>query len=101
MRRFSRIAILLMTAMAFLMLAAALAFAQETTTTVATEETVVTSDVEPAVPVTTADAAEPQLDWTYRYLIPTGIVLAVLVVVVTTIQYFTSVVRKRYRIVKE
>jgi hypothetical protein len=34
-------------------------------------------------------------------MIPTGIVLAVLVILITTIQYFTSVVRKRYRIVKE
>jgi hypothetical protein len=101
MRRFSRIAFLLVVAGAFFPLVTAPAFAQETTTTVATEETVVTSDVEPAVPVTTVDATEPQLDWTYRYLIPTGIVLAVLVIVVTTIQYFTSVVRKRYRIVKE
>jgi hypothetical protein len=101
MRRFSHIAFLLVVAGAFLSLVAAPALAQETTTTVATEETVVTSDVEPAVPVTTVDATEPQLDWTYRYLIPTGIVLAVLVIVITTIQYFTSVVRRRYRIVKE
>lgn len=51
--------------------------------------------------MTTPSASEVSLDWTYRYLIPTGIVLAVLVIVITTIQYFTSVVRKRYRIVKE
>ena len=34
-------------------------------------------------------------------MIPTGIVLAVIVIVMTTIQYFTRVVRKRYRVVKE
>jgi Na+-transporting methylmalonyl-CoA/oxaloacetate decarboxylase gamma subunit len=34
-------------------------------------------------------------------MIPTGIVLAVLVIMVTAVQYFTRVVRRRYRIVKE
>ena len=58
------------------------------------------SGVEPAVPMTTPEPTESLPDWTYRYMIPTGIVLAVLVIVMTTIQYFTRVVRKRYRIVK-
>lgn len=60
-----------------------------------------TVDVEPAVPVTTPDAAEATPDWTYRYLIPTGIVIAAVIVLITTIQYFTAVVRKRYRIIDE
>jgi hypothetical protein len=51
--------------------------------------------------MTTPEATDPLPDWTYRYMIPTGIVLAVLVIVMTTIQYFTRVVRRRYRIVKE
>jgi hypothetical protein len=57
--------------------------------------------VQPAVPVTDAAADEAQLDWTYRYMIPTALVLGVLVIVVTAGQYFVSVVRKRYRIVEE
>jgi hypothetical protein len=65
------------------------------------EETVVTTDIEPAVEVTTPPADAGTADWTYRYLVPTGIVLAVLVVLATTGQYFTNVVRKRYRIVEE
>ena len=106
MKRFSRIALLLIVLGAFLALVAAPAGAtdetSETTVPAETEETVpATSGVQPAVPVTTPDATEAPLDWTYRYMIPTGIVLAVLVSVVTTVQYFTSVVRKRYRIVKE
>jgi hypothetical protein len=34
-------------------------------------------------------------------MIPAGIVLAVVVIMMTTVQYFTRVVRRRYRIVKE
>ena len=106
MRRFTRIAILLVVAGAFFALVASPALATEETDPTApadeTEQTVpVTSDIEPAVPITTPAVIETELDWTYRYMIPTAILLAVLVIVATTVQYFTSVVRKRYRIVKE
>ena len=43
---------------------------------------------------------ETNPDWTYRFFIPTLLVLAALVVIVTVIQYFTRVVRNRYRIVR-
>lgn len=68
-----------------------------------TQETVAGSagDLEPAVTVEAEEPAESSLDWTYRYMIPTGIVLGVIVIVITAGQYFTSVVRKRYRIVEE
>ncbi len=68
-----------------------------------TESTVAepVGDLEPAVTVEQEAPEESSLDWTYRYMIPTGIVLGVLVIVVTAGQYFTSVVRKRYRIVEE
>jgi len=104
MRRFCRIAALLAVLGALLVLTAAPALATEETgetTTTVSEGPAPTSNVEPAVPVTTPDNSEAPLDWTYRYMIPTGILLAVLVIVMTTIQYFTSVVRKRYRVVKE
>ena len=105
MKRFSRIAtlVVLLTAHAAFMIMPALATEGtegETSTTVS-EEPAPTSGIEPAVPVTTPESTEPLPDWTYRYMIPTGIVLAVLVIVMTTIQYFTRVVRKRYRVVKE
>ena len=34
-------------------------------------------------------------------MVATGLAIALLVVVITTVQYFTRVVRKRYRIVEE
>lgn len=67
----------------------------------ASETTVVTTDIEPVVVVTTPAADTSTADWTYRYLVPTGLVLVVLVIVMTTIRYFTNVVRKRYRVVEE
>ncbi|HSJ85213.1 MAG TPA: hypothetical protein VLA91_15540 [Acidimicrobiia bacterium] len=106
MKRFSRIAILLVLIGAYAALAVLPALATEgteepTSTTVAEEGPAPTSDIEPAVPVTTPSQTEDLPDWTYRYMIPTGIVLAVLVIMVTAVQYFTRVVRRRYRIVKE
>lgn len=59
------------------------------------------SGLEPAVPIPDEGATEAVPDWTYRYLIPTGLALTVVVVLITSIQYFTNVVRKRYRIVEE
>ena len=61
----------------------------------------ITTDISPAVEVTTPPPDTAAADWTYRYLVPTGIALAILVVIATTGQYFTNVVRKRYRIVEE
>jgi len=106
MKRFSRIAILLVLIGAHAALAVLPAVATEgteepTSTTVAEEGPAPTSDIEPAVPVTTPSQTEDLPDWTYRYMIPSGIVLAVLVIMVTAVQYFTRVVRRRYRIVKE
>jgi hypothetical protein len=106
MKRFSRIAILLVLIGAHAALAVLPALATEgteepTSTTVAEEGPAPTSDIEPAVPVTTPSQTEDLPDWTYRYMIPSGIVLAVLVIMVTAVQYFTRVVRRRYRIVKE
>ncbi len=55
----------------------------------------------PAVTVPLPDETEAPLDWTYRYMIPTAIALGVVVIVIISAQYFTQVVRKRYRIVEE
>ena len=105
MKRFSRIAtlVVLLAGHAAFTITPALATegSEEETSTTVSEEPAPTSGIEPAVPVSTPESTEPLPDWTYRYMIPTGIVLAVLVIVMTTIQYFTRVVRKRYRVVKE
>ena len=61
----------------------------------------VTTNISPAVEVTTPPPDAAAADWTYRYLVPTGIALAILVVIATTGRYFTNVVRKRYRAVEE
>lgn len=59
------------------------------------------SGLSPAVPIETEEAAPPEVDWTYRYMIPTGLVLAAVIILLTAIKYFTDVVRKRYRILEE
>jgi hypothetical protein len=68
--------------------------------TATTEATAPAVTIEPAVPVDTTPVAETNPDWTYRFFIPTLLVLAVLVVIVTVVQYFTRVVRNRYRTVR-
>ena len=103
MKRLSRVLALAVLAGAILTISTT-AFAtegsEETSTTV-TDSSVPAVDFEPAVPVTTPDTVEPVPDWTYRYLVPTGIAIALLIAVITSIQYFTRVVRERYRIVEE
>lgn len=62
-----------------------------------------TTTAEPIVPAVSVEVTQPleaQPDWTYRYFIPTLLVLAALVVVVTVVQYFVRVVRNRYRVVR-
>ena len=65
-----------------------------------TEASTPAETIQPAVTVDTTPVAETNPDWTYRFFIPTLLVLAALVVIVTVIQYFTRVVRNRYRIVR-
>ncbi|MGH8873651.1 MAG: hypothetical protein ACRDVM_00115 [Acidimicrobiia bacterium] len=86
------------------------AFAQEegaTTTvqeegpgTTVGEEEAPTITIQPAVPAEEPPPQQEEPAWTYRYLIPTGLALAVLAVFVTVVQYFVRVVRNRYRVVK-
>jgi hypothetical protein len=68
--------------------------AEVTTTTVA-------SGLTPAVEVAGDESPPPAVDWTYRYIVPTGLALAAIIVLITAIKYFTDVVRRRYRIVEE
>jgi hypothetical protein len=80
------------------------ALAQEespTDTTVPAEETVVEVDIpEPAVEVVPPGPADEQQAWTFRYLIPTSLVLGILVVVGSIVAYFLKVVRTRYRLIQ-
>lgn len=63
--------------------------------------TTIVSGLHPAVEIEGDEVAAEQADWTYRYMIPTALALAVVIVLLTAVKYFTDVVRKRYRIVKE
>lgn len=66
-----------------------------------TTTTIADTGLIPAVQMDGGDEAPAQADWTYRYLIPTGLALAAIIVLVTAVKYFTDVVRKRYRIIEE
>ncbi|HKZ20143.1 MAG TPA: hypothetical protein VJQ57_08535 [Acidimicrobiia bacterium] len=72
----------------------------EGTGTTAGESATTLEAIVPAVSVEVTEPPETQPDWTYRFFIPTLLVLAALVVIVTVIQYFTRVVRKRYRVIR-
>lgn len=63
--------------------------------------TTIESGLTPAVTIPSDEAAPAQADWTYRYMIPTGLAIAGVIVIIIAIKYFTDVVRKRYRIVDE
>ena len=62
-------------------------------------DAVAQSDV-PAIQAPEPAETEATPSWTYRYLIPTLLVVAVLAVVLTVVQYFVGVVGKRYRVVR-
>lgn len=66
-----------------------------------TTTTTVASGLTPAVEMEGGEQVPADVDWTYRYLIPTGLALAGIIILVTAVKYFTDVVRKRYRIVEE
>ena len=55
---------------------------------------------QPAVIVTENEGIPEDPAWTYRYLIPTSIAIATIVVLGNIIQYFRKVVKKRYRVVE-
>lgn len=74
----------------------ALAQEEEGSTTTTTVE----EQIAPAVPLEPPTTIPATADWTYRFLIPTGLVLAAVIILITSVRYFTNVVRKRYRIVE-
>lgn len=101
MTKTARAAFLILVSSVLVSMLAITALATAETPAPESETTVVTTDIEPVVVVTQPAADISTADWTYRYLVPTGLGLVALVIVATTIRYFTDVVRKRYRIVEE
>ena len=70
-------------------------------TAVPAEEPAVVADIpEPAVEIVPAAPAEELQAWTFRYLIPTSLVIGLLVVVGSIVAYFLKVVRTRYRLIQ-
>lgn len=55
------------------------------------------AEIVPAVVVEETAPAEAAPDWTYRYLVPTCVALALVFCVITVVLYFTRVVRSRYK----
>ena len=55
---------------------------------------------EPAIEIVPEVPVEDEPAWTFRYLIPTSLVLALLVVVGSIVAYFVKVVRTRYRLIQ-
>ncbi len=55
---------------------------------------------EPAILITEDQGIPEESAWTYRYLIPTSIALATIVILGNVIQYFRKVVKKRYKVVE-
>lgn len=61
----------------------------------------VTSDYQPAVEVDLFEAEDAGTQpWTTRFLVPTTLLLAAIVIFLTVVQYFTKVVRARYKVVE-
>ena len=52
-------------------------------------------------PETEEIEVEEDADWTYRFLIPTSVAIAVLVIIGNVIQYFRQVTRKRYKVIEK
>ena len=55
---------------------------------------------EPAVRINPELPVEAEAAWTFRYLVPTSLVIALLVVVGSIVAYFVKVVRTRYRLIQ-
>jgi hypothetical protein len=70
------------------------------TTVPASNEVAVVDVPEPAVEVVPEVPSEAEQAWTFRYLIPTSLVIALLVVVGSIVAYFVKVVRTRYRLIQ-
>lgn len=95
-----RIPAFLLTAFLFVAVTALPAVAQEDAPTETTVASTGGAVGEPAVVAPEPSSLVAQDDWTYRFLIPTLIALAIVVVAGTTVQYFLQVVRKRYKVVE-
>jgi len=54
----------------------------------------------PAISIPDDPPAEPEVEWSYRFLVPATLVLGTLAVVGAVIMYFVRVTKNRYRVIK-
>ena len=55
---------------------------------------------EPAVPVPDDAPAQPDPEWSYRFLVPATLLLGTVAVVGAIIMYFVRVTKNRYRVIR-
>ena len=55
----------------------------------------------PAIVIEEEVEVEEDAAWTYRFLIPTSVAIAVLVIIGNVVQYFRQVTRKRYKVIEK
>ena len=55
----------------------------------------------PAIVVEEPPEQIEDVAWTYRFLIPTNVAIATLVILGNVIQYFRQVTRKRYKVIEK
>ncbi|HVR32170.1 MAG TPA: hypothetical protein VMS74_05605 [Acidimicrobiia bacterium] len=78
----------------------AMAAESESDDDASTTTEVVTFDYEPATIIEPPPPDAVEQPWTTKFLVPTGVALAVVAVFVTVVQYFVRVVRSRYKVVE-
>ncbi|WP_420613407.1 hypothetical protein [Candidatus Spongiisocius sp.] len=66
----------------------------------AAEETPAADVPVPAVPVPDDPPAEPEPEWSYRFLVPATLLLGTAAVVGAIIMYFVRVTKNRYRVIR-
>ncbi|MYH54646.1 MAG: hypothetical protein F4135_00535 [Acidimicrobiia bacterium] len=54
----------------------------------------------PAISIPDEAPAEPEAEWSYRFLVPATLVLGTLAVVGAVIMYFVRVTKNRYRVIR-
>ncbi|MYB45505.1 MAG: hypothetical protein F4X74_11260 [Acidimicrobiia bacterium] len=66
----------------------------------AADETPAADAPVPAVPVPDDPTAEPEPEWSYRFLVPATLLLGTAAVVGAIIMYFVRVTKNRYRVIR-
>jgi len=55
----------------------------------------------PAIVIEEEVEVDEDSAWTYRFLIPTSVAIALLVIIGNVVQYFRQVTRKRYKVIEK